>query len=145
MKFNFFETETEIKMRLCKLLEQSNQRQNPAEKLLNFVDDFIVDSEEQDLSTQFLQMQKIDIIDLQEHFERYCNVLPVFGFKSSKYDLNLNKVFLPILVKERDIAPTVIKKANQFVSFKFRGFQFFDIEFPWWCHKSPLFSHILKD
>ena len=34
---------------------------------------------------------------------------------------------LPILVNERDIEPTVIKKANQLVSFKFGGVQLLDI------------------
>ena len=34
---------------------------------------------------------------------------------------------LPILVNERDIEPTVIKKANQFISFKFGDIQLLDI------------------
>ena len=73
-------------------------------------------------------MQKNQLIDLQEHFERYCNVLPVFGFNSAKYDINLIKsYFLPILVNERVIEPTVIKKVNQFVSFKFGDIQLIDI------------------
>ena len=80
-------------------------------------------------STQFLQIQKNQLIDLQETLERYCNVLPVFGFNSAKYDLNLIKSYLlPILVNERDIEPTVIKKANQFISFKFGDIQLLDIK-----------------
>ena len=64
--------------------------------------------------------KKNQIIDLQELFERYCTVLPVFGVNSAKYDINLIKsYFLPILVNERDIEPTVIKGAKQFISFKF--------------------------
>ena len=42
-------------------------------------------------STQLLQLQKKQLIDLQEHLERYCNVLPIFGFNIAKYDLNLMK------------------------------------------------------
>ena len=38
---------------------------------MDFVDDCIVDPEERDLCTQFLQMQKEQIFGLQEHFERY--------------------------------------------------------------------------
>ena len=73
-------------------------------------------------------MQKNELIDLQEHFERYCKVLPVFGINSAKIDINLMKSYLlPILVNERDIEPTVIKKANQFVSFKFGDIQLLDI------------------
>ena len=43
-----------------------------------FSDDCIVEEEEKHLSTQFQQMQNNQLIDLQEQFERYCNVLPVF-------------------------------------------------------------------
>ena len=80
------------------------------------------------MSTQFLQMQKNQLLDLQQHFERYVNTLPVFGFNSGKYDLNLIKSYLlPYLNNERDIQPTVIKKANHFVSLKFGDVQFLDI------------------
>ena len=128
MKLNFIEVETAIKIKLCAILEQLNQRRNRAERVSNFVDDCIVEEEEKDLSTQFLQMQKNQLIDLQEHFERYCNVLPVFGFNSAKYDINLIKFYLlPILVNQRDIGPTVIKKANQFVSSQFGDIQLLDI------------------
>ena len=78
-------------------------------------------------STHFLQIQKNQLIDLQDSLERYCNVLPVLGFNSAKYDLNLIKTYLlPILVNERDIEPTVIKKANQFISFKFGDIRLLD-------------------
>ena len=128
MKLNFIEVETAIKIKLCAILEQLNQRRNQAERVSIFVDYCIVEEEEKDLSTQFLQMQKNQLIDLQEHSERYCNVLPVFGFNSAKYDNNLiMSYFLPILVNERDIEPTVLKKANQFVSFKFGDIQLLDI------------------
>ena len=71
-------------------------------------------------STHFLQTQKYQLMDLQETRERYFNVLPVFGFNSAKYDLKLIKSYLlPILVNERDIEPTVLKKTNQFISFEF--------------------------
>ena len=128
MKLNFIEVETAIKIKLCAILEQLNQRRNRAERASTFVDNCIVEEEEKDLSTQFLQMQKNQLIDLQEHFERYCNVLPVFGLNSAKYDINLIKSYLlPILVNERDIEPTVIKKSNQFVSFMFGDIQLLDI------------------
>ena len=55
MKLNFIEVETAIKKKLCAVLEQLNQRRN---RVSNFVDDCIVEEEEKDLSTQFLQMQK---------------------------------------------------------------------------------------
>ena len=128
MKLNFIEVETAIRIKLCAILEQLHPRRNRAERVSNFVDDCIVEEEEKDLSIQFLQIQKNQLIDLQEHFERYCNVLPVFGFNSAKYDINLIKsCLLPILVKEQGIELAVIKKANQFVSFKFGDIQLLDI------------------
>ena len=67
-------------------------------------------------STQFLQIQKNQLIDLQESLECYCNILRVFAFNSAKYDLNLViSYLLPNLINERDIEPTIIKKANQFI------------------------------
>ena len=52
----------------------------------------------------------------------------MFAFNSAKYELNLFKSYLlPILVTERDIAATVIKKANQFISFKFGDIELLDI------------------
>ena len=107
MKLNFIEVETSIKIKLCAILEQLNQSGNRAGWVSNFVDNCIVEEE--------------------EHFDRYCNVLPVFGFNSAKSDINLIKSNLfPLLVDERDIEPTVKKKANQFVSFKFGDIQLLD-------------------
>ena len=68
-------------------------------------------------TTQFLQIQENQLSILQETLERYFNVLPVFGFNSAKYDLNLIKSYLlPILVNERDVEPTFIKKRT--ISFR---------------------------
>ena len=72
--------------------------------------------------------KKNHLFDLQETLERYCNVLPVFGFNSAKYDINLIKSYLlPILINERGVEPTVIQKANQFISFKFGDIQLLDV------------------
>ena len=118
MKFIFIEVEIAIKMKLCAILEQLNQRRNGAETVSNVVDDCMVEEEEKGLSTQFQQTQKNQLIDLQEHFERYCNVLPVPGFNRAKYDIILIKSYLlPILLNERDVEPTVIKKQTYSVCF----------------------------
>ena len=73
-------------------------------------------------------MQKNQLIELQEHLERYYTVLPVFGFNSAKYDIDWVKSYLlPILIIDRNMEPTVIKKANQFLSFQFGDVQLLDI------------------
>ena len=128
-KLKFLETETAIKSKLTRTLESLNERRCRNQRGFEYEDHcFQVDIEEKDASTQFLQMQKNQLIELQEHLERYCNVLPVFGFNSAKYDINLvNSYLLPILINERNMEPIVIKKANQFVSFKFGDVQLLDI------------------
>ena len=129
MKLKFLEIETAIKSKLSRTLESLNERRCRNQREFEFEDHcFEDDDEEKDVSTQFLQMQKNQLIELQEHLGRYCNVLPVFGFNSAKYDINLIKSYLlPILINERNIEPIVIKKANQFVSFKFGDVQLLDI------------------
>ena len=130
MKLRFIEVKTAIKIKLSSILEQLNQRHIQRERVIDYDNDeyFNDDAEEKELSSQFLQLQKNQLIDLQEHFERYCNTLPVFGFNSARYDINLIKLYLlSILVNERQIEPAVIKKANQFVFFKFGDVQLLDI------------------
>ena len=123
MKNLFFDIKTTINIKLGSILEKLTQRLNRREEA--DLDDC---DNETCTSTQFLQIQKKQLIDLQEHLERYCNVLPIFAFNSAKYDLNLIKSYLlPILVNERNIGPTVIKKAHQFISFKIGDIQLLDI------------------
>ena len=51
----------------------------------------------------------------------------MFGFNSTIYDLNLIESYLlRILVNDQDIEPTVIKKANQFISFNFGDIRLLD-------------------
>ena len=123
LKNLFFDIKPTIKIKLGSILEKPTQRHNRRKQA--DLDDC---DGETCTSTQLLQVQKKQLIDLQEHLERYCNVLPVFGFNSAKYDLNLIKSYsLPTLVKEDNIEPTVIKKANQFISFKFGDIQLLGI------------------
>ena len=129
MKLNFLEVETAIKSKLTRTLESLNERRCRNQRVFELEEQcFEDDIEEKAALTQFLQMQKNQMIELQEHLERYCNVLSVFGFNGAKYDINLMKSYLlPILINERNMEPTVIQKANQFVSFKFGDVQLLDI------------------
>ena len=79
------------------------------------------------LNSILTDTKKNQLFDVQKSLERSCNVLPVSG-NNAKYDLNLIKSFLlAIFLNERDIEPTVIKKANQFISFKIDDIQLLDI------------------
>ena len=138
MKLKFLEVETAIKSKLTRTLESLNDRHCRNQQVFEFEDQcFEDDNEEKDASTHLLQMLKNQLIELQEHLERYCNVLPVFGLNSAKYDNNLIKSYLlPILISERKMEPTVNRKSNQFMSFKFGDVQFLDImSFFRWSNK----------
>ena len=128
MKLKLLEVETAIKSKLTRTREYLNERRCRKQRVFEFEDHcFEDDNEEKDASTNILHMQKNQLIELQEHLERYCNVLPVFGFNSAKYDINLiTSYLLPILINGKNMEPTVIKKANQFVTFKFGDVQLLD-------------------
>ena len=126
IKLKFIEVETAIKVTLSSILEQPNQRHRQPERVIDYENaEYFSDTvEEKELSTEFLQMQKNQLSDMQEHFKRYCNTMPVFVFNSAKYDINSIKSYLlPILVNEQQTEPTVTKKANQFVSLNFGDVQ----------------------
>ena len=58
----------------------------------------------------------------------YCDNLPVFGFNSSRYDLNLIKEpLLDILLNDYQCTPSVIKVCNKYIGMNFLGLQFMDI------------------
>ena len=121
----FSSIEKAIKNRVSSIFEKLNGSKDESTPMFEFQ---YIKEEEIDMSTQFLQIQKNQLLELQQHFERYVSILTVFGFNSGKYDLNLIKSYLlPYLIHERDIQPTVIKKANHFVSFKVGDVQFLDI------------------
>ena len=123
MKNLFLDIEKTIKIELGSVLVKLTQRHNRREQA--DLDDC---DNETCTSTQFLHIQRKQLTDLQEHLERFCNVLPIFGFNSAKYDLNLIKSYLlPNFVNERNIEPSVINKANQFIWFKFGDIQLWDI------------------
>ena len=85
MKLKILEIETAIKSKLSRTLESLNERLRRNQRGFEFEDHcFEDDNEEKDASTHILQMQKNQLIELQEHLERYCNVLPVFGFNRAK-------------------------------------------------------------
>ena len=128
LRTKFSSIEAIIRARVNAIWENLNKRKDQNASAFECEDERVEEDDEADMSTQFLQMQKNQLLDLQQHFEQYVNTLPVFGFNSGKYDLILIKSYLlPYLIHERDIQPTVIKKANHFVSLKFGDVQILDI------------------
>ena len=85
MKLKFLELETAFKKKVTSTLESLNERRCRKQRDFESKDHcFEDDNEEKDASTQFLQMQKNQLIELQEHLERFYNVLQVLGFRAQK-------------------------------------------------------------
>ena len=108
-----------MKSKLNQFFSALNQRRCRNETALEFEDEY-VEEKEQDVSTQFSQTQQNQPNVLQNNLEKFCNVFPVSVVNSAEYDNNLIKShLLTLLVNERGFEPTLIRKAEQFVTFKF--------------------------
>ena len=60
-------------------------------------------------------------------FEKYASVIPVLGFNSAKYDLNLIKKYFPKHMKLTTDCDYVVKKTNQYTTIVTSKFKFLDI------------------
>ena len=129
LRSKFQDIERAVNERVKKIFDQLNERGKIfSSNKFEYEDECIEDSEEADMSTQFLRIQKNQLIDLKQHLERYMNTLPVFGFNSGRFDLNLIKSYLiPYLIFDKEQEISVIKKANDFISFKLGDVQFLNI------------------
>ena len=106
-------------------LDQRRCRKKP---VMEIEDECFAEEGQQDASTGLIETPKNILIDFQDHMERYCNVLPVFGSNSAKNDINLIKsCWLLFFVNERVIEPIMIKKSAQFVSLNFGNVQLLHI------------------
>ena len=90
MRKKFQDIEVAVNERMKKIFDQLNERgKNFSSNKFEYEEECNEYSEEADMSTQILRIQKNQLIDLKQHLERYVNTLPVFGFNSGRYDLNL--------------------------------------------------------
>ena len=78
MNKKFLGTETSVKTKLNQIFSTLIQRRCRNQPALQCEDECIKE-ENQDDSTQFLPSQKNQFFDLQNHLEKYCNVLPVLA------------------------------------------------------------------
>ena len=89
IKTLFLDTETAINTRLDRILETLSQRHNRSGQVTQAEDVcFQEDTGDNCASYQFLLLQKNHLIDLDVYLDRYCNVLPVFGYNSASYAIN---------------------------------------------------------
>ena len=88
VKSVFFDIHTKMKIKLGSILEKFTQRHIRGEQA-----DLYDCDNKTCTSAQLLQIQKKQLIGLQEHLERCCDDLPMFGFNSPKNDLNQTKSY----------------------------------------------------
>ena len=122
-----------IRGKLERLTSALNKRRQTFSPTFHYVEDSAVNTEDEqdekkDASTQFLSTQKNKLSEVQQRLEGYVKIFPVLDFNNAKCDLNLIKSYLiPQLVNEEELEPTIIKKASQFVFFKFANVQFLEL------------------
>ena len=81
MRKKFQDIEVAVNERMKQIFDQLSERgKNYSSKNFEYEDECIEHSEEADMSSHFLRIQKNQLIDLKQHLERYLNTLPVFGF-----------------------------------------------------------------
>ena len=81
-------------------------------------------------ATDYLDSQKLHgerVERLVGRFQNYVSVLPVLGFNSSKYDLNLIKKYFPKHLGLATDCQYVVKKTNQYTAVVTSKFKFLDI------------------
>ena len=84
--------------------------------------------EDEDLEIRRLRSELRVISKLRQDFENYYSTIPVFGFNSSRYDLNLIKEYLlHHLLLEKNVIPKVIRMGNKYIGMNFLSLQFLDI------------------
>ena len=84
-KILFLEIQTAIKQKLGGVFKTLSQRHNRCDQITE-VENVCIQGDFNDsyAATQFFRIHKNQLIELQKHLERKCNVLSAFGFNSAK-------------------------------------------------------------
>ena len=72
-----------------KFLEIENNIKKHLHTILNILNEQGSFNKKEARDYAFSGLKKNQLIDLMQHLERYTNTLPVFGFNSGRYDINL--------------------------------------------------------
>ena len=91
MRTKFSSIQAIIRARDNAIGENLNKRKDQNASAFECEEKVTEEDDAADMSTHFLQMQKNQLLELAQLFQRYVNIFPLFGFNSGKYDLNLIK------------------------------------------------------
>ena len=128
-KLNAFVLELEEKYGAIRQLVPVKDNKGPTSAEDLFDNEAEPDEEDDDdLEIRRLRCELKMLSNLRQDFENYYSTIPVFGFNSSRYDLNLIKEFpLHHLLIEKNVVPKVIRMGNKYIGMNFLGLQFLDI------------------
>ena len=130
MKLKFIEVETAIKIKISQCLGTTQPKTQPTRTRYWLCQRRVFQRHcgRKEVSTQFLQMQKNQQTDLQDHFERYCNTLPILVLTVQRMISNWSsRICCQFLLTNDKLNKQFSRKANQFVSFKFGDVQLLDL------------------
>ena len=86
------------------------------------------EEEDETLEIRRLRCELKMLSKLRQDFENYYSTITVFGFDSSRYDLNLIKEYLlHHLLIEKNVVPKVIRTGNKYIGMNFLGLKYLDI------------------
>ena len=107
--------------------DSRGENENPTESecLIDITSKFWLDVT--NTNTKILKKLKNRYKRLLKDLEMYCDVIPILGFNSSNYDLNLIKRKLFKFMDMYSSKASVIKKANSYVCIQTDKFRFLDI------------------
>ena len=128
-KLNAFVLELEEKYWTVRQLVPVKDKQVPTGVQELFDNEAEPDEEEdEELEIRRLRCELKMLSNLRQDFENYYSTILVFGFNSSRYDLNLIKEYLlHHLLIEKNVVPKVIRTGNKYIGMNFLGLQFLDI------------------
>ena len=114
---------------LNKIVEEEGEDGEKLKKEFSACQHFLVDTEREKGRHKGLnfQMSQLDTKLINEILEE-VSTLYVFGFNSGRYDFNsIKSLQIPYLIRDKEQETSTIKKANNFISFKFGDVQYLDI------------------
>ena len=112
-----------VKQEKIKLFEEENEKLS--EIILYWEHQNEVNDE---TSTNCNKTMLSQLKTIQNKFEKYCSEIPVLGFNSARYDINLVKAkILKYLQVQKDKENFIIKKNNSYICISNGTFKFLDI------------------
>ena len=118
---HLYEKHSDYYNALLELLQQKEQLEAPVtEEATNRNDEAVDDSDKKGKKTHPLAVLKLK-------YEQWMTEIPVIGFNSAKYDVNMVKPYLVKALTQKDVIKFVVKKSNAFMCIVTERLKFMDI------------------